>query len=130
MSPRVTFIEPAEFGEPNPYLSQAAVANGLIFVAGQVAWNADGSVVAKGDPYGQTHAALDNLETVLKTAGASLADIVSATIFLTDESYAAEYNRAWTERFQTKPPRATAVSGLLAPDLLVEIQAIALAPAG
>lgn len=129
MSDRINFLNPPEMGDPNPFLSQAALANGLLFISGQVAWDTDANLIAEGDPYGQTHAALDNLEKVLKAAGAGLGDILSATVYLTDASYAAEYNRAWQERFGDKaPPRATCVAGLLAPGLLVEVQAIALAP--
>lgn len=129
MQDQITYVNPQEMGEPSPFLSHATVHGNYIFVAGQVAADAEGKVVGGSDPYAQTHAALDCVETVLKESGAGLDDILSATVFLTDASYAAEYNRAWAERFpNNKPSRATVVAGLLESEFLVEIQAIAVAP--
>lgn len=129
MQEKIKYVNPPEMGEPSPFLTHATVRDGFIFVGGQVAMDAQKNVVGEGDPYRQTHATLDNVETVLRACGADLSDIVSATVFLTDVSYAEDYNRAWAERFEgDKPSRATVVAELLLPEFLVEVQAIAVAP--
>lgn len=113
-----------------PY-APVAVAGGLAFVAGQAAVDADGTVVAPNDPYEQTLFTLDLIKDILGQVGASLGDVASATIFITDVAHLAGFNQAWKVIFAShKPARATVVCGLLVPGLVVEIQAVAAVPAG
>jgi reactive intermediate/imine deaminase len=112
---------------PSGY-SHAVQAAGLIFVSGQVALDADGSVVGSGDMAAQARQAFRNLGAVLQAAGASFADVVKLTYFVRDiESVAAI--RAVRDQFVdvSNPPASTLVevSRLFMPELLIEIEAVA-----
>ena len=111
-----------------PY-SQAAVAAGLIFIAGQVALDEANNVVAPGDAYEQTKYTLGRITKILAEKGATLEDLVQTTVFVTDLAHLSEYNRAWSELFPNhKPTRATLVAGLLIDGLVVEVTGIAALP--
>jgi 2-iminobutanoate/2-iminopropanoate deaminase len=111
-----------------PY-SQAAVAAGLIFIAGQVALDETNNVVAPGDAYEQTKYTLGRITKILAEKGATLEDLVQTTVFVTDLDHLSEYNRAWSELFPNhKPTRATLVAGLLIDGLVVEVTGIAALP--
>lgn len=123
-------LNPESLGPAVAPYSQAAIVGGFCFLAGQVALDADGRVIAPGDVRAQTIAALERMETVLAEAGASLADVVTTTVYLTDVGDFAAYNEAWVEKFgEHRPPRATVRANLLLEGLVVEIQAIAAVPA-
>lgn len=103
--------------------------SGLIFVSGQLDWDGAGGL-RSGDLYGQAAGALDNVETVLKAAGAGLGDIVRLRAYLRDDAGAgaAVLARLAHERFQAPFPAATLIGGvsLIDPGALVEIEATAL----
>lgn len=107
---------------------QAVVANGLIFVSGQVALNGEGEMV--GDTIEeQTRQVVANLEGVLKDAGATLADIIKTTIWITRKEDFPGFNAVYSQHFMaTTPARATVCSDLVVPGALVEIEAIAFVP--
>jgi len=119
-------VNPNAFGTaPLPY-SQATVAAGLVFLAGQVGLDDDNNVVAPGDAYRQTLVALDRVERVLAEVGGTLDDIVTATAFVTGLEHVPGFNKAWIEKFgDHRPARATVVAGLLMDGLVVEVQSIA-----
>jgi 2-iminobutanoate/2-iminopropanoate deaminase len=126
----ISTLNPDSLGPAIAPYSQATVANGFCFVAGQVALDADNQVIAPGDVRAQTIAAIERLETVLDEAGALLSDVVTATVFLTDVGDFAAFNEAWAEKFgDHRPARATVRADLLLEGLVVEIQATAVAPA-
>jgi 2-iminobutanoate/2-iminopropanoate deaminase len=111
-----------------PY-SNAAVANGFIFVAGQVSLDPEANVVAPNDPYEQTKHILARIKVILAEKGATLNDIASTSVYITDLAHLPEYNRAWAEVFTDhRPARATVVCGLLIEGLVVEVTAIAALP--
>jgi 2-iminobutanoate/2-iminopropanoate deaminase len=122
----ISTLNPEELGPAIAPYSQAAVANGLCFIAGQVGLDADNQVIAPGDVRAQTTAAIERMETILDEVGATLSDVVSATVFLTDVEDFAAFNEAWSEKFgDHRPARATVRADLLLEGLVVEIQAIA-----
>lgn len=111
-----------------PY-SQAAVAGGLLFTAGQVALDEENNVVAPNDAYEQTLYTLERVKKVLAEKSATLDDIASTTVYIPDLSHLAGLNKAWSEVFTShKPARATVVAGLLIDGLVVEVTAIAALP--
>jgi 2-iminobutanoate/2-iminopropanoate deaminase len=125
----ITTLNPESLGPAIAPYSQAAVANGFCFVAGQVGLDADNQVIAPGDIRAQTTAAIERIETVLAEVGASLSDVVTATVFLTDVGDFAAFNEAWAEKFgDHRPARATVRADLLLDGLVVEIQATAVVP--
>ena len=71
---------PAAIG---PY-SQAVVANGLLFTAGQIPLDPVSGQIVESDIVGQTEQVLRNLAAVLDSAGAAWTDVVKTTVFLTD----------------------------------------------
>jgi 2-iminobutanoate/2-iminopropanoate deaminase len=113
-----------------PIYAQAVKVSGaqtLLFIAGQVAYTADGGVAHPGDFKAQARAALQALKAQVEAGGGTLASIVKATTFLTDMRYRADYGSVRAEFFGKKMPPHTlvAVSALAQPEFLIEIEAIA-----
>jgi 2-iminobutanoate/2-iminopropanoate deaminase len=125
----VRVLNPGQLGPAIAPYSQAAIANGFVYVAGQVALDPGNRVVAPGDAKAQTMYALGRIRLILAEAGATLGDIVSATVFITSLDDFGPFNEAWAaELGGHRPARATVVAGLLLPGLAVEIQAVAALP--
>ncbi|MFT7475994.1 MAG: reactive intermediate/imine deaminase [Verrucomicrobiales bacterium] len=118
----------AGFDHPQPF-SQGIVrdAGRMVFVAGQVALDPEGAVIGVGDPAAQTAATLDNLVTVLAEGGATLDDVVRLTVFLTDMDHLPAVQEVRARYFPNDPPVSSTIqiSGLVNPELVVEIDAIA-----
>mgnify|MGYP005821206969 CR=1 FL=1 len=111
-----------------PY-SQAIVANGMVFTAGQLGIDPKTKQFAGETIEAQTRQVLTNLSTVLSAAGASLADCVKATVFLKDMNDFAAMNAVYAEFFPDAPPARTTVQAARLPiDALVEIELVAVLP--
>lgn len=118
--------------EPDPYepflISQAIRAGALVFLSGQAAISAEGEIVGIGDFDAQAEQAFKNLRAVLEAAGSSLEQVIKVTIFLTDMSNFPKIIHL-RERWFTKPYPADTiveVSSLALPELMIEIEAVAL----
>ena len=108
-----------------PY-SPAVKAGGLIYVSGTLAQDAAGAVVGKGDIGAQTRRVIERMRDVLTSAGSSLDQVVSVTVFLKSQSDFAAMNDAYRGYWTKDPPtRTTVVSELVLPDALVEMSMIA-----
>ena len=113
----------------SPY-SHAVVANGFVFVSGQIPVKPGGSSTEiVGDTMQeQTRQALRNVQTVLKAAGSSLDRAVKVTVLLARPDLYKEMNEAYAEFFPgPKPARAMVRFGADIPGVLVAIEAIAMA---
>ena len=122
-------INPADVMGPQGGFSQGIRVRDLVCVAGQVGVDADGKLSGDGGMEAQTRQTIANLAAVLREAGASLADVVSATVYLKDFSAYKLFDRVWQECFANhRPARATVRAEMVVPALLVEIQAIAVRP--
>jgi 2-iminobutanoate/2-iminopropanoate deaminase len=116
---------PAAIG---PY-SQAVVANGLLFTAGQIALDPVSTQVVEGDVVAQTEQVLHNLGAVLASAGASWADVVKTTVFLTDMRDFPRMNEVYARAMgDARPARSTVQVSGLPRGVLVEIELIAALP--
>jgi enamine deaminase RidA (YjgF/YER057c/UK114 family) len=103
----------------------------IVWISGQVAQDKDGKVVHKGDFSGQARQALSNLKAMVEAAGGTINDIIKVNTYLTDLRYREELARVRAEFFpEGKLPASTlvGVAGLADPDMLVEIEAIAVLP--
>ncbi len=99
----------------------------LIFLAGQLARDADGNLIGAGDMAEQTRQCIRNMRTVLEAAGGTLDDIVSIVVYTTDMREFKNIVAARTEFFFDKLPTSTIVevNHLADPGLMIEFQAIA-----
>ena len=106
----ITTNAPAPIG---PY-SQAVIANGFLFLSGQIAINPESGLIIESSLAEETHQVMRNIKAVLLEAGYGFEDIVKTTIFLSDMSLFAEVNDIYGSYFETTfPARETvAVKGL------------------
>ncbi len=110
-----------------PY-SQAIKANGFIFISGQICIDPATGQIISGDVAAQTERVLKNLSAVLTVAGSGLDRVVRTTVFLKSMGDFATMNEVYARFFTTAPPaRSTVEVGRLPKDVLVEVDAIALA---
>jgi 2-iminobutanoate/2-iminopropanoate deaminase len=111
-----------------PY-SQAIVANGMVFCAGQIPLDPASGNLVDGGIAEQTHQVLKNLRAVLKAAGSDLDRSVKTTVFLKSMDSFAAMNEVYgrPEYFGANPPaRSTVEVARLPRDVLVEIEVVAL----
>lgn len=122
------FFAPGEGGTPpvKAPLSAAARAGNLVWTAGQLAYDENGDLVGEGDVAAQTEQTLRNVEAALRVAGATMADVVKVTVWLTDTANFAAMNEVYRRWFdEPRPVRACVRADLMGQNLLVEIEATA-----
>lgn len=106
-------------------LSKAVRAGDFIFLSGQLGLDDSGRLVDGGIAE-QTRQAFKNIEAALGEAGASLKQVVKASVWLTDGREFAAFNEVYRSYFSELPPtRSTVISALVIPGALVEIEVMA-----
>ena len=116
--------------EPMSHYTDAVRAGDLLFVSGCIAVDAEGRLVGGDDAAAQARQVFANLVAALEAGGASLADVVKVTVFLTDVGDRAAVNEVRKEQFGATRPASTLVevSKLVLEGARVEIEAVALVP--
>ena len=110
-----------------PY-SQAIRAGDLIFLSGQIPIDPVTGKTVEGGIDDQTRRVLDNIKGLLASQGSAMDDVVKVTIFLKDMSDFNRVNEIYATYFPSSPPaRSTVEVARLPRDVLIEIEAVALA---
>ncbi|WP_193368231.1 RidA family protein [Pelagibius marinus] len=127
------FNPPGIWGPQGRAFSQGVIAGEgvTLYITGQVAWDADSNVVGPGDVAAQMHKSIENTRVILEAAGGTLEDIVSMTIYFLDRAHLPDIQDVRRQHFKTPGAPASIliqVSGLVIPELLVEIAPVALIP--
>ena len=130
---KIETLQPDGWKAPRGYANGVAVtgASKLVFVAGQIAWDADQKLVGAGDMAAQFAQVLRNVVAVVRAGGGEPQHIVRMTCYVTDkQQYLAatrEIGTAWRETLGKHYPAMALVqvAGLLEPGALIEIEATA-----
>ncbi|MBE1574632.1 RidA family protein [Amycolatopsis roodepoortensis] len=130
----ITLVNPAGLPEIPAY-RQVSIATGskLVFVAGQVSWDADGALVGEGDLAAQVEQCYLNIGTALAEAGATFDDVAKMTVYVVDWTpdklalFLEGVDRAAAKLGGTPVPPGTliGVAALDVPEHLVEVEATA-----
>src|SRR5579864_4326602 len=107
-----------------PY-SQAIVANGFVYTAGQIGAAADGSGLVSDSIADQTEQVIANLQAILEAAGSSLDRVVKTTCFLSDLGNFAAFNEVYRKHFEGAFPARSTFGVSLPAGVLVEVEAVA-----
>jgi 2-iminobutanoate/2-iminopropanoate deaminase len=127
---RISRINPDGMAKPFANYAHVVTAEGaqkLVFCAGQVAADADGTVLPPDDFNAQAKMVMDNLTKALAAGGAGIADVTKITIYICNPLDVAKARRILENYFGGHPPGSTLciVRGLANPNFLLEIEAIA-----
>jgi 2-iminobutanoate/2-iminopropanoate deaminase len=126
--PAIRHVDVPDYPTPHSPYSHAVVANGFVFVSGQIPVKPGGgpTEIAGATMAEQTRQCLRNVESILKAAGSSLDRVVKVTVLLARPDLYQEMNTAYAEFFPgQKPARAMARFGADIPGVLVAIEAVA-----
>ena len=125
-------IQPPGWAKPIGYANGMLVTGGrLLFIAGQVAFDAQGKVEGVGDLAAQFRRTLSNIREVCETAGGRIDQVVKMTVFVKDKDdyrrRAAELGAIWKDIVGRHFPAMTLVevSNFYEPDVLIEIESVA-----
>ena len=120
---------PAGLSRPTGHWTTVTTARPgkLVFVSGLTAKNEAGDIVGVGDVRAQTRQVCENLRRAMQAAGGSLGDIVRVDVFIKEMAGFNDIHEVRREFFGANPPASTmvAVAGFTHPDMLIEINAIA-----
>jgi enamine deaminase RidA (YjgF/YER057c/UK114 family) len=124
-------VRPEGLAPTAGYSHVAEFSGRLVAVSGQVAFDAEGSIVGRDDVEAQARQVFRNLQTALGAVGADLANVVKLTVFLTDIGDVATVRRVRNEFVDpASPPASTLVqvTALVDPALKIEVEALAVVP--
>ena len=102
-----------------------------VYISGQIAYDKDGKIVGGGDMKAQAEQVFKNLQAALEAAGAKFSDVVKMNTYITDMSKAPDVREVRARYFGPSTPASTfvAVAALVRPELMLEIEVIAVVAA-
>ena len=116
----------ADAPKPVSAYSQAIQTGSLLFLAGQIPLDPNTGKLVSGSIADETERIIANMSAVLSAAGATLANVVKTTVYLTNMADFAAFNEAYARHFTSDPPARTTVAVAALPlGVRVEIEAIA-----
>jgi enamine deaminase RidA (YjgF/YER057c/UK114 family) len=124
----IDHITPSDVAPGFGYSHVVAATGRLIAISGQVALDESGRLVGPGDPEAQARQVFENLRRCLAATDATFADVVKLTVYVTDLATMTAVRAVRDEYVDTtRPPASSAVqvAGLVLPELLLEIDALA-----
>jgi 2-iminobutanoate/2-iminopropanoate deaminase len=128
----VTRINPPTLAKPAGYTHIVEVTgpNKTIYISGEIAVDLKGDVVGPGDMKAQAEQVFKNLEAALTAAGAKFSDVVKMNSYITDMSKIQAVRDVRARYFGDTLPASTfvQVAGLVRPELLLEIEVVAVVP--
>jgi 2-iminobutanoate/2-iminopropanoate deaminase len=123
------YLNPKGLVKPTGYTHLVIAPDGrTVYIAGQVALDSTGKVVGEGNFAAQAEQVFRNLKHALESVGGSMADLVKTTTFITDIKHVPALRDVRARYLaKTQPPANTlvAVSSLARPELLIEIEGVA-----
>lgn len=127
-------IVPKDWKAMQKYAAGYKVSGGsLLVLSGKGAVDPEGNIVAKGDMAGQTRYVMENIRHMLESGGATLKDVIKATIYVKGvKDFFPQVWDVYASYFEGDYPAATLVGvpELAYPDLLIEIDVMAFVPEG
>lgn len=123
-------VHPAGAPTPAGPYSPAIIAGDFVYVSGQTPKKPGTSEAVQGDVTVQTRQVLENMKSILAAAGCSMADVVKVNVHLADMADFAVFNGIYGEYFPAPYPARTTVQSVLPGSYAVEIDLVALRPAG
>ena len=125
----VTPFNTPELFDPPTYTHAIKVhqAQTLLFISGQVAYTPEGGAAFPGDFKAQARGAYQAIKALVESQGGAMGNVIKLTTFVTDMKYRPDLAAVREEFFGRKGPASTLVqvAALAFPDLMVEIEAIA-----
>lgn len=117
---------------PGGIFSNCLVVGEQIFLSGMTASGPDGKAIGGNSMEAQARAVMGKIRHLLEAAGSGMDDVVKITVYVTDIARRADIGPVRNEFFPGNKPCSTMVEvkGLVTPDLLIEIDAVAIRGAG
>ena len=126
---QVNRTNPPALSAPTGYTHIVEVTGPVrtIYISGQIAYDKDGTIVGAGDMRAQAEQVFKNLQIALAAAGATFSDVVKMNSFITDMSKVQAVRDVRARYFTEAAPASTfvEVKGLVRPELLLEIEVVA-----
>lgn len=123
---RPTYVDPASHARPGGHYSHGVVANGFVFVAGQLPITPSGQKLSDAPFAEQAQQVLANVESILNASGSGIDHLVQVRVYIDDMANWAEFNAIYAHWAGTsRPSRAVVPVGPLHFGLKLEVEAIA-----
>lgn len=121
-----TYFNPEDNAPPGGHYSHGTIANGFLFVSGQLPITPDGKKLNEASFADQTRQVLANVESILKAAGSGVERLVQVRVYVDDVANWPEFNTIYAGWAGTsRPSRAVVPTGALHYGFKVEVEAVA-----